>query len=132
MPRVLWPLRHGRPCVEAVLSPTAGGQPIALTLLADTGAGSRTASFEFILHQAQCLLCGALLGLSVTLAGAYAGTFPLYGVRIRLPALGFAQDIRAVGVPAVSPGFDGTACFGFLDRFTYGNFGDPNAFGLEC
>ena len=24
------------------------------------------------------------------------------------------------------------ACFGFLNRFTYGNFGDPSQFGLEC
>jgi hypothetical protein len=28
--------------------------------------------------------------------------------------------------------FDGIACFRFLNRFTYGNFGDPNQFGLEC
>jgi len=32
---------------------------------------------------------------------------------------------------AFPPGFDGTACFGFLNRFTYGNFGDPGQFGLE-
>ncbi|HUY31727.1 MAG TPA: hypothetical protein VMV69_03030 [Pirellulales bacterium] len=29
-------------------------------------------------------------------------------------------------------GFDGVACFGFLNRFTYGNFGDPHQFGLEA
>ena len=28
-------------------------------------------------------------------------------------------------------GFDGIACFGFLNLFTYGNFGDPALFGLE-
>jgi hypothetical protein len=28
--------------------------------------------------------------------------------------------------------FDGIACFRFLNRFTYGNFGDPGQFGLEC
>jgi hypothetical protein len=42
------------------------------------------------------------------------------------------QNRRAVGVPAVPPGFDGLVCFSFLNRFTYGNFGDPSQFGLEC
>jgi hypothetical protein len=37
-----------------------------------------------------------------------------------------------VGVRSVPAGFDGIACFAFLDRFTYGNFGDPGQFGLEC
>jgi len=32
---------------------------------------------------------------------------------------------------ALPPGFDGLACFCFLIRFTYGNFGDPGQFGLE-
>jgi hypothetical protein len=36
-----------------------------------------------------------------------------------------------VGVPYPPPDFDGIACFRFLNRFTYGNFGDKNAFGLE-
>jgi hypothetical protein len=34
-------------------------------------------------------------------------------------------------VPAYPVGFGGIACFRFLNRFTYGNFGDPNQFGLE-
>jgi len=33
---------------------------------------------------------------------------------------------------ALPPGFNGLACFGFVNRFTYGNFGDPSQFGLEC
>jgi hypothetical protein len=50
---------------------------------------------------------------------------------VQLPALGFAQHLRVVGVPSVPAGFDGLACFGFLNRFQYGNFGDPGVFGLE-
>lgn len=48
-----------------------------------------------------------------------------------MPALGFARKVRVVGVPSVPAGFDGIACFGFLNRFHYGNFGDPGQFGLE-
>jgi hypothetical protein len=51
---------------------------------------------------------------------------------VRLPALGFDEIVRVVGVPSVPAGFDGLACFAFLDRFTYSNFGDPDQFGLEC
>ena len=32
---------------------------------------------------------------------------------------------------AAPPGFEGIASFRFLDRFTFGNFGDPGQFGLE-
>ena len=39
MPRVLWPLQHGRPCVQVVLTLAQGSQPLPRTLLADTGAG---------------------------------------------------------------------------------------------
>jgi len=66
------------------------------------------------------------------LHGAYSGHFPVYNIAAQLPALGFAQSLRTVGVPSVSKGFDGIACFRFLNRFTYGNFGDPGQFGLEC
>lgn len=65
------------------------------------------------------------------LGGAYTGTFPTYVIRVQLPPLGFDQTIRAVGVPATPAGFDGIAGFPFLNRFTYGNFGDPGRFGLE-
>ncbi len=68
----------------------------------------------------------------IRLRGAYAGSFLTYGLRVRQPALSFDQNLRAVGVSSVPPGFDGIACFGFLNRFTYGNFGDPSQFGLEC
>ena len=34
-------------------------------------------------------------------------------------------------LPGVPRGLDGLACFRFLNRFSYGNFGDPGQFGLE-
>jgi hypothetical protein len=132
MPRVHWALRHGRPCVEVSLTLAADGQPFLRFLLADTGAGSRTAPFELILDEDDCLLCGGNPLQAITLGGAYAGFFPTYGLAVHLPALGFDQNLRAVGVPSVPAGFDGIACFGFLNRFTYSNFGDPRLFGLEC
>lgn len=131
MPRVTWLLRRGRPCVEVVLTlpPSGLNQPRAL--LADTGA-ARTAAFGLLLSENDCLLYGGKLDQPIKLRGAYSGTFPTYVLRVRLPALGFDQNLRVVGVPSVPAGFDGIACFAFLDRFTYGNFGDASQFGLEC
>jgi hypothetical protein len=101
-------------------------------LLGDTGAGSRISAFELVLDEDDCLLCGGIPLPSVTLSGAYAGSFPIYDIPVRLPALGFDQRLHAVGVPSAPAGFDGIACFAFLNRFTYGNFGDPSQFGLEA
>jgi hypothetical protein len=133
MPRVVWPLRHGQPAVDIVLTLAAGGQPIMRTLLADTGAGSSQSAFELILDEDDCLLCaGTAAVASIGLGGAYLGNFPLYTIFVQIPALNFAATLRAVGVPAVPPGVDGIANFRFLNSFTYGNFGDPTQFGLEC
>jgi hypothetical protein len=44
--------------------------------------------------------------------------------------LDLSATVHAVGVPTAPPGLDGIACFRFLNRFTYGNFGNPNEFGL--
>jgi hypothetical protein len=101
------------------------------TLLADTGAGSHNGVFDLILEEDDCLLCGGVPGASVILGGAYLGVFPIYDVAIQLPALNFTQNLRVVGVPSAPKGFDGIACFQFLNRFHYGNFGDPGLFGLE-
>jgi hypothetical protein len=131
MPHVPWPLRRGRPCVEIVLTLLTGGQPFVRTVLADTGAGSESAGFQLILDERDCLRCGHPLK-PIRLGRAYAGSYLTYMLPVGLPALGFSQKLRAVAVPRVPPGFDGIACFGFLNRFTYGNFGDPNQFGLEC
>jgi hypothetical protein len=131
MPRVVWPLRHGRPCVEIVLTLVSNGQPFPRILLADTGAGSQSSGIDLILDEDDCLLCGGLAGASITLRGAFVGTFPLYDLFVQLPALGFAANLRVVGVPSVSAASEGIACFSFLNRFTYGNFGNPGVFGLE-
>jgi len=101
-------------------------------LVADTGAGSRNSTFQLILEETDCVLCGGNPYTTTTLGGAFVGSFPIYVIPVRIPALGFDQNLRAVGVPSVPAGFDGIACFGFLNRFTYGNFGDPSQFGLEC
>ncbi len=132
MPRVQWPLRHGRPSVEVVLIVAASGQPFPRMLRADTGAGPRIAPFHLVLDESDCLLCGGKPLAPIALGGAYTGSFPIYSLSTRLPALGFAQNLAVVAVPSVPEGFDGIACFGFLNGFTYGNFGDPGQFGLEC
>lgn len=131
MPRVLWQLQHGRPRIEVTITLGAGGQPVTRTLLADTGAGSQRSPFELVLDEEDCLLAGGFPFESVTLGGAYSGSFPTYVLRVQLPALGFDQKLKVVGVPSVPAGLDGIACFGFLNRFGYGNFGDPEQFGLE-
>lgn len=127
-----WTLRHGRPRVQVVLNLAPSGQMLRRILLADTGAGSQSSVFELILDEDDCLLCGGIPTNSVPLVGAYVGSFPLYDIPVKLPALGFDEIVRAVGVPSVPAGFDGIACFSFLNRFHYGNFGDPGQFGLEA
>ena len=131
MPRVHWPLKQGRPCVEIVLTMALGGESWPRTLLADTGAGSAGSRMYLILDEQDCLLCDGQPDKPVRLGGAFSGEFPTYVVRVRLPQLGFDESLRVVGIPAVPAGFDGIACFKFLNRFTYGNAGDPLQFGLE-
>ncbi len=132
MPRVQWPLQLGQPCVQVILTLASTGQPLMRTLLADTGAGSQTSRFELILDESDSLFCGGIPYPSIRLGGAYSGMFPVYDLPVQLPTLGVAQTVRAVGAPSVPAGFDGLAAFRFLNRFTYGNFGDPRQFGLEC
>ena len=93
MPRVQWPLHQGRPCVQVFLTLAQGGQLLPRILLADTGAGSRTDPFQLVLDEDDCLLCGGFPYPSVTLGGAYVGTFPIYDIPVRLPALGFDQRL---------------------------------------
>ena len=131
MPRVLWPLLHHRPIVEVVLTLTSGGQPLVRQLIADTGAATARAGFELLLQENDCLVCGGIPSHPVTLGGAYIGSFPVYVVRLQIPTLNFDHHLRAAGVPACPVGFDGIAGFRFLNRFSYGNFGDPSRFGLE-
>jgi hypothetical protein len=109
----------------------AGNQPLPLFLLADTGAGDSTSRFELILEESDCLLCGGQPHSPVVLSGAYAGSFPRYQLRVQVPELGFDVPLHVVGVPSHPQGFEGIAAFRFLNRFTYGNFGNPAEFGLE-
>jgi len=131
MPRALWPLTVGRPVIEIVLTLAQGGHKSTRTLLADTGAGAMHAPFEMLLDESDCLLCNGTVTQTVTLGGAYTSTYPIYLIRVEVPSLQFDHDLLAVGVPNPPAGLDGIACFRFLNRFTYGNFGDRLAFGLE-
>ncbi len=130
MSRAQWPLLNGRPIVEVTLTLAQGGQ-FTRTLLADTGAGMLGAGFELLLDEHDCLLGGGILDKPVLLGGSYTGSYPVYSIPVQLPLLGFDQPVFAVGVPAAPAGFDGIACFPFLNRFTYGNFADSGGFGLE-
>ncbi len=132
MPRVLWPLHLGRPRVQVNLTLAADGWQVTRTLLPDTGAGAWRSRFELLLQDSDCRLCGGTPLGTVTLGRAYKGPHPLYRLQIQIPGLGFDQGIWVVGITAPPAGFDGNACFRFLNRFTYGNFGDPTKFGLEC
>src|SRR5437868_14732726 len=60
MPRVQWPLLHGHPVIEVVLTLVQSGQQTTRTLLADTGAGRAYSPFELILKDSDCLLCGGI------------------------------------------------------------------------
>ncbi|MGC8643806.1 MAG: hypothetical protein ACP5XB_28430 [Isosphaeraceae bacterium] len=131
MPRAQWPLLHHRPVVEVVLALRPGAQPLVRQLIADTGAGTAQAGFELVLQEDDCLLCGGIPSHPVSLGGAYTGSCPVYVLRAQIPALSFDHHLRAAAVPACPAGYGGIACFRFLNRFTYGNLGDPSVFTLE-
>ena len=129
MPRAQWPLRHRRPMVELTLPLVRGKR--RRQLLADTGAGSGESNFELILRETDCRRSpdNTVLG-QVQLGHAYSGWFNVYLIEVRIPRLDFADSVAVAAVPQVPEGFDGIACFRFLNRFHYGNFGDADMFGL--
>jgi hypothetical protein len=131
MARAQWPLRHDRPVIEAILTLAQGGQKVTRTLLADTGAGEAQGPFEIVLDEVDCLMCGATPFKMVALGGSYRGVYPIYALTIEIAKLHFHEDLFVVGVANPPQGFEGIAGFRFLNRFTYGNFGNPLAFGLE-
>jgi hypothetical protein len=131
MPRVEWPLQNGRPFVQIILTLDADGQPLTRNLLADTGAGSAFDSYELVLLEDDCFLCGGAPLTPIILGGAYRGVFPRYAITVEVPQLHFVKPLTVVGIPTAPPGFDGIACFRFVNRFHYGNFGDSTKFGLE-
>jgi hypothetical protein len=83
-----------------------------------------------ILDEDDCLQCGGIPVHQVTFRGSYAGRYPVYLVDVRIPALNLDDSFTAAGVPQPPRGFDGIACFQFLRRFHYGNFANPDQFGL--
>src|ERR1700722_17693937 len=99
MPRVIWPLLHDQPRIEIVLTRASDSQPVIRELLADTGAGTSQSPFDLILETSDCLSCGGRSGTTIALGGAYNGTFLLYRLRVRLPALSFNRLLRVVAVP---------------------------------
>lgn len=130
MPPVRWPLRSRRPTIALTL-PYAKGKRVR-RLIADTGAGSDRADFELVLREADLRGTGELDAMGqVLLGGAYSGWFNVYSIDVRIPRLEFAEAVAVVRVPQVPDGFDGIACFKFLNRFHYGNFGDADRFGLQ-
>ncbi len=129
MPRVTWPLLNDRPGVRVVVM--LGGQPTTIDLHADTGAGAALSAFEILLLESDCWLCGRPEGSLIKLTGAHSGHYLLFWVRVQIPALAFDADLCAVGVPGVPDGFRGVAGFRLVNRFDYGNFGNPGQFGLE-
>ena len=130
MAREQWPLLNGRPMVQVGLTFVQGGQPTTRKLLADTGAGRLALGTELILEESDCILCSGL-PVKPVLGGAYSGSFPVHLIRIQVASLAFDQFVPAVGVSSNPKGFDGVACFPFLNRFSYGNFADSSQFALE-
>lgn len=130
MTRSVWPLKDGRPIIRVDL-PLPNGGSTARTLLADTGAGTARSEFELVLDEEDCLLTGAFPCDPVRLRGAYEGVFRVYLLCVRVPGIPEDQDVRAIGVEKTPAGLDGIACFRFLNRFRFGNFGDPDLFGIE-
>ena len=131
MPRAVWSHFNDRPRIQIEFQLAANGQKVVCDLIADSGAGNKRSTIDLILDEHDCILYGGVASTSALLGGAFTGTFPVYNIRVQVPPLGFNQLLRVVGVPAVPAGFDGIASFRFLNRFTYGNFGDPDQFGVE-
>lgn len=134
MPGVTWPLERNRPVVKIRLVETPSDHVATRTLLADTGAGGFDSPFELILSASDCQrYMGLRSGYEVALGGAIVGAYPIYAMRIAIPMLSWTRRVQTVAVPdaACPAGFDGIACFRFLNLFTYGNFGDRRQFGLE-
>jgi hypothetical protein len=130
MRRVEWPVAAGRPVVQVELKMAHVWSP-ARTLLADTGAGTLHSLFDVVLGEPDCRLCSDRPFGTISLRGAYEGSYPVYMVRVRIVPLDFDRHVRAVAAPSLPPGLDGIASFRFLNQFTYGNHAGRTTFGLE-
>jgi hypothetical protein len=99
--------------------------------VADTGAGTRQSVFQLLLDGDDCIQTGAYVIGQVQLGGAYSGAFPVYLIDVRIPQLTFDDSVPVVGISQLPTGFDGIAGYRFLRRFQFGNYGDPDSFGLD-
>jgi len=119
--------------VELAFHPPHDGEDFARRLLADTGAGSLDSSWDLVLSTEDCRRLQLSEGWAVQLGGALVGAFPSYFIEAAVPQLGGKRLVVAVGVPValLPPALEGIAGFRFLNRFTYGNFGDPARFCVE-
>jgi len=129
MPRVTWPLLNDRPSARVVVA--LDSQAATFDLHGDTGAGSASSEFDLLLLESDCWVWGRPTGYVISLSGAHSGHHLLFEVRVQIPALAFDDVLSAAGVDTVPDGFRGVAGFRFLNRFDYGNFGNPAQFGLE-
>jgi hypothetical protein len=88
---------------------------------------------EFVLGEHDARLYGAGSAGSLQLGGAFTGAFPAVWCHVSVPGVGFASLCVAFAVPSarLPRNLAGISCFRFLNRFTYGNFGDSGVFGLE-
>jgi hypothetical protein len=113
--------------------PPEQGNRLRRVLLADTGAGSVDTAMELILSERDCRQCGVGIAGTVQLGGALTGRFATYWVNVQIVPVQFTSVCIAVAVPEAQLPLQvqGIACFRFLNRFAYGNFGDPTRFGLE-
>lgn len=131
MTRITWPLNRGRPAVEVELAAQGTSHRYTRRLLADTGGGTNAAPFALLLDEQDCLNCSESAGHLIELSGSYSGEFRIYIVKVNLPQLNFSARTPVVGIEHPPKGFDGIAAFRFLNRFSYGNFGRSEQFGLE-
>lgn len=131
MPIASWELVRNRPAIRlSIVDPTTGRTHPRI-LLADTGAGTKSAPFEVLMDEDDCLLFADRPGEMFRLTGAYSGNFRAYFLLLRVDEFDLVREISAIGVEHTPAGFDGIAGFRFLRRFTYGNFGDADRFGLS-
>ncbi len=133
VPRQSRPLVNSCPAIEVLLREPFTGATSSRILLADTGAGARFGPADLILSPRDIEPFAISQTGSAGTSGALQGQYPVFLMELEMPALGIFCSVRVLSVPATHffPGFDGIACFRFLNSFTYGNFGNPAEFGLE-
>ena len=134
MPRFLWPLQNGQPVISIYLRDVETEVLSPRVLLADTGAGDAFTAVELILIQRDGERFGREWLGNAQAGGFVRGNFEIQLVPIVIPALNVARLATALLIPPseLPQGLSGIAGFRLLNKFSYGNFGDPKRFGLEA